>query len=67
MLAHATSADETLSIVMAFSGLWIGWAGRMARPLASACLVVAAAIIVAAAFVPNPRVTDTVTFTKAEA
>lgn len=27
MLAHAGGADETLSIVLLFAGLWIGWAG----------------------------------------
>ena len=63
MLAHAGSADESLSLVMAFTGLWIGWAGwsrlrgkgfpRMARPAALACVGVAVAIIVAAGFVPG--------------
>ncbi len=63
MLAHAGSADESLSLVMAFTGLWIGWAGRshlrgkgfprMPRWMAFTCLGVAAAIIVAAAFVPR--------------
>lgn len=27
MLAHAGGADETLSIVLLFGGLWIGWVG----------------------------------------
>ena len=27
MLAHAGGADETLSIVLLFAGLWVGWAG----------------------------------------
>jgi hypothetical protein len=27
LLAHAGGADETLSIVLLFAGLWIGWAG----------------------------------------
>ena len=27
MLAHAGGADETLSVVLLFAGLWIGWAG----------------------------------------
>ena len=63
MLAHAGSADESLSLVMAFTGLWIGWAGwsrlrgkgfpRMARWAAFACIGVASAIIVAASFVPR--------------
>jgi len=63
MLAHAGSADESLSLVMAFAGLWVGWAGwsrlrgkgfpRMARPVALACVGVAAAFMVAATFVPR--------------
>jgi hypothetical protein len=27
VLAHAGGADETLSVVLLFAGLWIGWAG----------------------------------------
>ena len=27
MLAHAGGADETLSVVLLFAGLWIGWGG----------------------------------------
>lgn len=27
MLAHAGGADETLSVVLLFAGLWVGWAG----------------------------------------
>ena len=27
MLAHAGAADESLSVVLLFAGLWVGWAG----------------------------------------
>jgi hypothetical protein len=63
MLAHAGNADESLSLVMAFTGIWVGWAGwsrlrgkgfpRMARPVAFACVGTAVAFIVAATFVPR--------------
>jgi hypothetical protein len=63
MLAHAGSADESLSLIMAFTGLWVGWAGwsrlrgkgfpRMARPVALSCVGVAVVIVVAATFVPR--------------
>jgi hypothetical protein len=63
VLAHGANADESLSLVMAFAGLWVGWAGwsrlrgkgfpRMARSVALACVGVAVAMIVAATFVPR--------------
>ena len=27
MLAHAGAADESLSVVLLFAGIWVGWAG----------------------------------------
>jgi hypothetical protein len=64
MLAHAaTSADETLSIVMLFSALWIGWAGwsrlkgrgfpRLPMGGAYALIAFALTLAVAAAIVPR--------------
>ncbi|MEP7059641.1 MAG: hypothetical protein ABI828_02815 [Actinomycetota bacterium] len=63
MLAHAGNADESMSLIMAFTGLWVGWAGwsrlrgngfpRMSRPVAFVCIGVALAFIVAATIVPR--------------
>jgi hypothetical protein len=27
VLAHASGADETMSLVMLFAGIWVGWIG----------------------------------------
>lgn len=63
MLAHAGSADESLALVMAFTGIWVGWAGwsrlrdkgfpRMSRPAAFACVGVAGVLVLAATVVPR--------------
>lgn len=64
MLAHAaTSADETMSIVMLFSALWIGWAGwsrlkgtgfpRLPRGGAIGLIAFALVLAVSAAIVPR--------------
>lgn len=63
MLAHAGSVDETWSVVMAFAGLWAGWAGwsrlkgrgfhRLPRTGAYALMAVAGMLVVGALFLPR--------------
>jgi hypothetical protein len=63
MLAHAGAADETLSVVMLFGALWLGWAGwsrlknrglpRLPRNAAIALVAGAVVLAVAALIVPR--------------
>jgi hypothetical protein len=63
MLAHAGAVDESLSVVLLFGALWIGWAGwsrLQGRGFAGlpawagpGLLVVAVGLVVAAAVVPR--------------
>ena len=63
MLAHAGGADESLSVVLLFAGLWVGWAGwsrlkgkgfpRLPTPAAYGLVGAGAALAVSAAFVPR--------------
>ena len=63
LLAHAGGTDETLSLVMLFAGLWVGWIGwsrlrgtgfdRLPRAGAWALIAGALALVVAATFVPR--------------
>lgn len=69
MLAHASGADESLSLVMLFAGIWVGWIGwsrlrgtgfpRLPRWGAWATIVAAAALIVSATFLPRMLVGPT--------
>jgi hypothetical protein len=63
MLAHAGSVDESLSVVLLFAALWIGWVGwsrvkgkafpRLPAWAGPGLLVVAAGLVIAAAVVPR--------------
>jgi hypothetical protein len=63
MLAHAGAADESLSVVLLFAGLWVGWAGwsrlkdrgflHLPAWSGPALLSFAMALVVAAAIVPR--------------
>lgn len=63
MLAHAGAADESLSVVLLFVGLWVGWVGwsrlrgrgfpRLPTAAAVALIGVAIAFAVSAAVVPR--------------
>ncbi len=63
MLAHLGNADESLSLVMLFAGIWMGWGGwsrlrgkgfpRMPLPAAYGLIGGAAVMVVAATFVPR--------------
>jgi hypothetical protein len=63
ILAHAGSADETLSLVLIFAGLWAGWVGwsrlrdkgfpRLSRWAGWAAIVAGLGLIAAAATVPQ--------------
>ena len=63
LLAHAGGTDETLSLVMLFAGLWVGWIGwsrlrgtgfdRMPRAAAWGLIAGAVALVAAASFVPR--------------
>jgi hypothetical protein len=69
LIAHAGGADETLSVVLLFAGLWTGWIGwsrlrgrgfeRLPRWGAGALLAVAVGLVIAAAFVPQLIVRST--------
>lgn len=62
-LAHAAGADETLSLILLFAGIWVAWIGwsrlrgkgfdRMPRWGGWALICVAVALAVAAATVPR--------------
>jgi len=62
-LAHAAGTDESLSLIMLFGGIWLGWIGwsrlrgkgfdRVPRLGAYAMLAGAAVLVVAATFVPR--------------
>ena len=62
MIAHAGGAPETLSVVLLFGGIWVGWAGwsrirergfpRLPRTGAYALLVAAAGLALSAAVIP---------------
>jgi hypothetical protein len=63
MLAHAGAADESLSVVLLFAGLWVGWAGwsrlkgrgfpRLSKGGGAALVVVGIALAICAAVVPR--------------
>jgi hypothetical protein len=63
ILAHASGADETMSLVMLFAGIWVGWIGwsrlrgtgfaRLPRWGAWATIGVAATLVITATFVPR--------------
>ena len=63
MLAHAGAADESLSVVLLFAGLWVGWIGwsrlkgrgfpRLPTGGAVALLGVGIALAISAAIVPR--------------
>jgi hypothetical protein len=63
MLAHAGAADESLSVVMVFAGLWLGWVGwsrmkgrgflRLPTGIAYTLLAVAGVFVIGAAFFPR--------------
>jgi hypothetical protein len=71
LLAHASGADESLSLVMLFAGIWTGWVGwsrlrgtgfpRLPRWGAWATVAAAAALIVSATFLPRMLVGPTTT------
>lgn len=63
MLAHAGAVDESLSVVLVFAGLWVGWVGwsrlkgrgfpRLPTGGAVAFVVAGVALALSAAFVPR--------------
>jgi hypothetical protein len=63
VLAHASGADETMSLVMLFAGIWVGWIGwsrlrgsgfgRLPHWGAWALIGVAATLVITATFVPR--------------
>jgi hypothetical protein len=63
MLAHAGAADESLSVLLLFAGIWVGWAGwsrlrgrgfpRMPRGAAIALVAGGVALAISAAIVPR--------------
>jgi hypothetical protein len=63
VLAHASGADESLSLVMLFAGIWTGWIGwsrlrgtgfpTLPRWGAWATIAVALALVVSATFLPR--------------
>ncbi len=63
VLAHASGADESVSLVMLFAGIWTGWIGwsrlrgtgfpRLPRWGAWGTIGVAAALVVCATFLPR--------------
>ena len=63
IVAHASGADETMSLVMLFAGIWVGWIGwsrlrgtgfpRLPHWGAWAAIGVAATLVVTATFVPR--------------
>jgi hypothetical protein len=71
MLAHAGAADESLSVVMVFAGLWVGWVGwsrlkgrgfpRLPAGGAYALLAVAGVLVIGAAFLPRSLLPTTPT------
>ena len=70
LLAHAAGADESLSLVMLFAGIWTGWIGwsrlrgtgflRLPRWGAWTAIAVAGALVVCATFVPRMLLGPTV-------
>ena len=62
-VAHASGADETMSLVMLFAGIWVGWIGwsrlrgtgfpRLPHWGAWATIGVAATLVITATFVPR--------------
>jgi hypothetical protein len=69
MLAHASGADESLSLVMLFAGIWAGWIGwsrlrgtgfpRLSRWAARAIIAGAASLVIGATFLPRMLVGPT--------
>ena len=63
MLAHAGGADESLSVLLLFSGLWVGWAGwsrlkgkgfpRLPIQAAYALVAVGVVLAISAAIIPR--------------
>ncbi|HJX08648.1 MAG TPA: hypothetical protein VJ736_11315 [Actinomycetota bacterium] len=62
-VAHASGADETMSLVMLFAGIWVGWIGwsrlrgtgfsRLPRWGAWATIAAAVTLVITATFVPR--------------
>jgi hypothetical protein len=63
IVAHASGADESMSLVMLFAGIWVGWIGwsrlrgtgfpRLPHWGAWAAIGVAATLVITATFVPR--------------
>jgi hypothetical protein len=63
MLAHAGAADESLSVVLLFAGIWVGWAGwsrlkgkgfpRLSTAAAVVLVTVGVALAFSAAILPR--------------
>jgi hypothetical protein len=63
MLAHAGAADESLSVVLLFAGIWVGWAGwsrlrdkgfpRLSTVAAISLVVAGVGLAISAAIVPR--------------
>jgi hypothetical protein len=63
LVAHASGADETMSLVMLFAGIWVGWIGwsrlrgtgfpRLPQWGGWAAIGVAATLMITATFVPR--------------
>jgi len=63
MLAHAGGADESLSLLLLFAGLWVGWAGwsrlknrgfpRLPTPAAYSLVAAGLVLAVSAAIIPR--------------
>ena len=63
MLAHAGGADESLSLVLLFAGIWVGWAGwsrlkgrgfpRLPTPAAYTLVAAGVILAVSAAIIPR--------------
>lgn len=63
MLAHAGAADESLSVLLLFAGLWLGWVGwsrlkgrgfpRLSRGAGIALVALGVALAISAAVVPR--------------
>jgi hypothetical protein len=63
LLAHAAGTDESLSLILLFAGIWVGWIGwsrlrekgfeRLPRWAGWTLVTCAVALVIAATFVPR--------------